>query len=291
MAEPFGIVSGAVGIAAVFTTCVDCFGYVQLGRHFGKDYQTNLIALNILRLRLSRWGEAVDVYVDPKLGNPMATPAAVSAAKDALLQILILFADSEKTAKKFRLTAGAGDLNAYSSGDMSIDLLQINNKMAALAKKRQKQASFLKLSSWALYHGEEFTKLTDNITKLLDLLENLFPAPEAQGRLIEEEAAVLKGDVGLEILVKLAAGIDRLLQQRATMEVQSAAPSGLVVHELVTADKVRLHAGDAYSNDWTGNTGAQDPRWSHIDVGKMNLGGESRAQVGTKFGGKDIFDD
>lgn len=34
MAEPFGIVSGTVGIASAFTACVDCFEYIQLGRHF-----------------------------------------------------------------------------------------------------------------------------------------------------------------------------------------------------------------------------------------------------------------
>ena len=32
MAEPFSITAGAVGIAAAFSACVDCFGYVQLGR-------------------------------------------------------------------------------------------------------------------------------------------------------------------------------------------------------------------------------------------------------------------
>ena len=35
MAESFGIVAGAVGIAAAFTACVDCFGYVRFARHYG----------------------------------------------------------------------------------------------------------------------------------------------------------------------------------------------------------------------------------------------------------------
>jgi hypothetical protein len=56
MSYPFGITAGAIGIAAAFTACVDCFGYVQLGRHFGRDFQTDLLALNCARLRLTRWG-------------------------------------------------------------------------------------------------------------------------------------------------------------------------------------------------------------------------------------------
>jgi hypothetical protein len=56
MAEPFGTAAGAVGIAAVFTACVDCFGYVQFRRHFKRDFQTDLLILNYARLRLTRWG-------------------------------------------------------------------------------------------------------------------------------------------------------------------------------------------------------------------------------------------
>jgi hypothetical protein len=68
MAEPFGILSGAVSIAAAFTACVDCFEYVKLGRRFGRDFQTSQLSLTCARLRLSRWGVAVRVYDDPQLG-------------------------------------------------------------------------------------------------------------------------------------------------------------------------------------------------------------------------------
>jgi hypothetical protein len=54
MAEPFGIAAGAVSIAAAFTACVDCFGYVQLGHHFRRDFQTDLLTLSCARLRLTR---------------------------------------------------------------------------------------------------------------------------------------------------------------------------------------------------------------------------------------------
>lgn len=39
MAEVFGIVSGALSVAALFKNCVDCFEYIQLGRNFGRDYR------------------------------------------------------------------------------------------------------------------------------------------------------------------------------------------------------------------------------------------------------------
>jgi Prion-inhibition and propagation len=53
MAEPFGIVAGAIGISSAFTACVDCFEYIQLGRRFGRDFQTHQLAINCASLRLT----------------------------------------------------------------------------------------------------------------------------------------------------------------------------------------------------------------------------------------------
>ena len=81
MAEPFGIVAGAIGIASAFTACVDCFEYVQCGAqcgcHFGRDFETSQLALNCARLRLTRWGESVNIYDDPKLGRQDATSTEI----------------------------------------------------------------------------------------------------------------------------------------------------------------------------------------------------------------------
>jgi hypothetical protein len=82
--EPFGIISGAIGIASAFTAYVDCFEYVQFGRHFGRDFQTSQLALNCARLRLTRWGESVKIYDDLKLGRQDATTTEIQLTKDAL---------------------------------------------------------------------------------------------------------------------------------------------------------------------------------------------------------------
>ncbi|OCK96967.1 uncharacterized protein K441DRAFT_549827 [Cenococcum geophilum 1.58] len=57
--EPAGLTAGILGLAGLFNNAVDCFEYVQLGREFGRDYQTNLLKLDDARLRLSRWGQSM----------------------------------------------------------------------------------------------------------------------------------------------------------------------------------------------------------------------------------------
>lgn len=58
MAESAGLVVGIVALAGFFSNTVECFDFVQLGRTFGKDFQTSQLKLDNARLRLSRWGKA-----------------------------------------------------------------------------------------------------------------------------------------------------------------------------------------------------------------------------------------
>ena len=282
MAEPFGIVAGTVGIAAAFTTCVDCFGYIQLGRHFGKDYHTNLLMLSMARLRLSRWGEAVNIHGDPQLGNPKATGEDVQLAKNTLLQILVLFADTEKVSKKFKLTAKSGDLTSYTAADMEPAILGLNNKMRDLAIKRQKGTSLLKLTSWAVYDWAEFNKLIDSITKLVDGLQALFPAPKAEEkRLVDEEVDAVKDEQDLKILEKVAGNTDTLFRTTA-----AAARTGHFYMNTEATENAKMFNGNSYGKDWVGNKGAQS---AHVFDG-VKASGSAMVQNGDRHGEKDFFD-
>jgi hypothetical protein len=279
MAEPFGIVAGVIGIASAFAACVDCFEYVQFGRHFGRDFQTSQLALDCARLRLARWGESVNIYGDPKLGRQDATLTEIQLAKDVLLQILVLFADTEGTSKKYKLTAKAGeDLSAYSTGDMDPKMVVLDNKMKSLAVQRQKNGRFLKLASWALYHRSTLKDLLEQIVSLLDELERLFPAPQSQTTLVQQEAAEIGDRQSLELIADAATGVDSLLQITVKEVIAGHQYSNIQI-------KGQVHTGDAYSSDWSGGAIVASHKYDGINVEE---GG--KALVGNKYGGKDFWD-
>ncbi len=205
MVEPFSIAAGAVGIAAAFTACVDCFSYMQLGRHFGQDFQTDLLALDCARLRLTRWGQAVNVYDDPKLGRPDATFSEIQTAKDALHQILVLFADTEKISKKYTLNSKTGDdLSMFAPDCMDPAVMGLRNKMRELAIRRQKGSSVLKTASWTFCHRSELRDLIESITSLIDNIQKMFPAPESQLVLVKQEMAEIQDKKALELVESAA---------------------------------------------------------------------------------------
>jgi Prion-inhibition and propagation len=280
MAEPFGIAAGAVGTAAAFTACVDCFRYIQLGRHFGRDFQTDLLALNCARLRLTRWGQATNVYTDPTLGRPDATAAEIQIAKNTLHQILVLFADSEKISKKYKQNAKTReDLSAFSTDDMDPTVMLLDNKMRELAIKRQKGSSILKTTSWALYHRSELKELIANITELIDNMEKLFPASQPQLALVKQETAEIHDKQTLGLVESAAQDVDSLLQ--------AAAKEALTGHQyLNVVVKGKAQTGDAFSSDWNGKAIGASHTYDGVEVDK-----DGKALIGNKYGGKDFWED
>jgi hypothetical protein len=280
MAEPFGIAAGAVGITAAFTACVDCFGYVQLGRHFGRDFQTDVLALNCARLRLTRWGQAVNIYDDPKLGRPDATRTEIQAAQDALHHILQLFADTEKISKKYKPNANAGDdLSTLSTDDMDPVVMELSNKMKRLAIRRQKGSSILKTASWALYHRSELKELIEKITSLIDNIEHLFPAPQSQLALVKQETAEIQDKQALGLVESAAQDVDSLLQAAAKEALSGHQYSNVVI-------KGNAQTGDAFSSDWKGKARGASHKYDGVEVEK-----DGKALIGNKYGGKDFWDD
>ncbi len=129
----FGAISGSIGIATAFTACVECFGYTKLGQNLGRDFQTSQLTLtSARRLRVSRWGEAVQVYDDPCLGRPTATAAELQNAENTLSHIQRLFEESDALSRKDRQSAKIDDLLEYSVDDLGPASAALNNKMTAL---------------------------------------------------------------------------------------------------------------------------------------------------------------
>lgn len=295
MAEVFGIIAGAVNIATTFSAVIEVFDYVQLGRRFGRDYQTSQLKLTLLRLRLSRWGEAVDVYNDPQLGDPSATPAEIKAAKDTLLQILVLFEDSCKISKKFAVRDAAGSpppADPAAEPDLAA-ALAVENKMKSLAKRRQKGSSFSRLTSWAVHHGTALKTLIDDISALAGDLEALFPAPKERTRaLAEQEVSVVQGESEAKALAQASDKLDEVIH-----EAVAAAGDGRRGHtykdvEISGADIVAN--GTAYFDNF--NYGAAGPGGelpsgaSHSFEGiKIQGNGKTVVQNGDRFGGADPF--
>lgn len=236
--ETAGLVIGGVSLASLFTTCVDCFEYVQLGRQFGKDYQTATLKLDLIKLRLSRWANAVNTS---GYSITVQSEDEITKVKEVLGQIVYLFQETEKKSERFRVSKGAVDEKADLSLDEDIEAIHL--KMRNLALKRQKRSSFTQKAAWALSEEKFFRRLIEDVDPLVRDLVDMFPAAkEQQEKLSIEEAYELQTEKAVTTLQDANEGEDELLQVSLT-----EAMAGQVKHSFLNNSlegEVRARYGD-----------------------------------------------
>lgn len=262
-----------LGMATAFGAAVDCVKYVHLGQNLKRDYQTEQVSLNCARLRLSRWGKAVNILGDPQLGRKDATPAELDAVKDTLQQIIVLFDDAEKISKKYD-----SDSPFRGSPSEVPEVTALNNMIDATVDKRSKGPGLVRTASWALYRREELMDLVSGVTRLIDDVERLFPSPMARRELAQLEAAEIRDKKTLELLEKVSHGVDKLL-----WEETGKALVGHQYNKVIIEGKA--HTGDMVAKKWEGKAVGPSHTYNFVDVKKTG-----KALVGNSYGGKDFWD-
>ena len=204
--------------------------------------------------------------------------------KAVLVQILVLFEDSEDISKKYKLNAKAGeDLSVYSTGDMDPQMMVLHGRMKALALQRQKKGRYLKLAGWALYHRSALTGLLDQIVLLIDTMEKLFSASQAQATLVRQEVAEIGDKQSLELIKEAATRVDSLLQNTAKEAITGHQYSDIT---FVGTFGSKLLAGDIYGSDRQGGAAGSSHKYSGIKVE-----GSGKTLLGNNYGGKGFWDD
>jgi Skp family chaperone for outer membrane proteins len=237
MAEAAGLVVGVVALAGLFNNTVECFEFVQLGRTFGKDFQTSQLKLDSARLRLSRWGKSLDLDKDVRnttsLQGYFGSEPTIKHAEGLLGKIIELFADAEGVSKKYKNQTAPQDdsLVVYNpQKDLDPPIAKLHEKMRQLAIERQNQSGVRQRAKWALYQEKHFRRLIEDITELVDSLVELFPATQqAQRKLCDTEVSAFGENEAISVLKEIAAIQDKFLEQAITKTTDGADKSHHII--------------------------------------------------------------
>lgn len=249
MAEIFGTAASALSVAALLSNCVDCFEYIQLGRHFGRDYESCQLKLDIARTRLGRWGEVVGINENPRFVSEDPGDNAVQLARSIIEEILELFETARKTSKRYELRAPHRDSDApLQSPEMSPVSRGLHNRLRALAHQRQKGTTLIKKTTWALYDGKQFEKLVGQILELVDELEKVLPVEEACRKLAGIEVEQVADEQSLPTLKAAAKSLDQVLLDAVMDKIaKTNGNGGNFVRDAATSDSADVQVGDQYS--------------------------------------------
>lgn len=288
MAEVFGVVASALSVAALFNNCVDCFEFVQLGRHFGRDYERCQLRLDIAKTRLGRWGEAVKINEDPRFHAGSPTDKSVELTQSILEQIMLHFESAQKTSKQYELKTDQQELVLFKDKDMEPVSRALHSRLKDLAHRRQKHTSLVRKTAWALYDGKNLEKMVDQITGFIDELDTVFPVEAVCHKLAAIEINEVEDEASLTTLKEAARGIDTALADAATQKIDAIAGKNLA-KDIKTEDRARVKIGNVFTEavlhreilvkDQTTNS-----------VETVVAKGESGVQIGNTYGGKGFWD-
>ena len=103
--EPIGLAFGAVGLATLFSTCIDCFAFVEYGRAYGRDYEILLTKFDIEKTRLLQWGDGVGLLSmskDKQNGHSLLDNKVTGLMIERVLQcIAVLLTDADQLRSKY----------------------------------------------------------------------------------------------------------------------------------------------------------------------------------------------
>jgi hypothetical protein len=234
--EPVSLSVSVVALATIFDSALNCFKHVKVAKSFGSDYQTYVLRLQNLQLRLSRWGEIVGLG---KRLTAVEQNAASSLPESQLKQaealvghVAQLFYDAEELADKY--AGESDDLIVLDEDAQGLgDTAKLCHKMRNICLRRQRQVNVSKKTKWSLFSREKLIELVDNIQKLIDDLENVFPAEtrvSKEQNLCEQEASELREEKALPELQRIALKQDALLAEaiaKLAHNVRTPAPATL----------------------------------------------------------------
>jgi hypothetical protein len=234
--EPVSLSVSVVALATIFDSALNCFKHVKVAKSFGSDYQTYVLRLQNLQLRLSRWGETVGLGKDLTAGGQSMVGALpdsqLKQAEELVGHIIRLFSDAEELADKY--AGSAGDLVVIEEDAQGLGgTAKLCQKMRDICLRRQRQTNAAKKTKWSLFSREKFIELVDNIQKLIDDLESVFPAEtriSKEQNLCEQEASELREEKALPELQKITLKQDALLAEaiaKLAHNVRTSAPATL----------------------------------------------------------------
>ena len=183
---PIEPISFSVGVATLFTTCVECFKYFKAGQAQHRDYELLELEFDLIKSRMLIWGNAIGMgnVTEDAATTEDDTSERTSLLVRSLNAIKSLLEDYKTLQDKYGLkelpettpaTASIRDLPSF----QVLNLFRTSRLYVRLRGRRSNTTStnLASRTVWAIFDKEKFEGLIANLKVLVDGLERVYPIP------------------------------------------------------------------------------------------------------------------
>lgn len=260
-----------IGLATVFSSCVDAFSLFKLAQRADKDVEVVLLKLDIQKTRLLIWGDNVGIFSANHRSPELLDERLVGIIQRILGQVEKLLTDSEK------LRASYGVRNLDTTLERTVDYISCKSlavfrtsstrfwtrNLKKLASSPQ--GTIFAKTKWAIYEKEKFQDMINNLSDLIDnLFEFVHVARETQDRIIVEDIESILDVSRLAIIEEATEGSYSIYSQ--------AAASARALTETASVDRRTLaeHLRDVEDASWP-TIGSSSQKSAVNDLGKLSF--------------------
>jgi small GTP-binding protein len=205
-----GLALSAVSVAALFTTCIECYSLVVAAREFGEDYELLCTELSLQKLRFFLWGESVglasripDVQPrpNPGLDDPVIQPTVIRT----LEAIKNLLSETQEFDTRYGFKAEESAAGPSSRG-LSI-FKGTFDQFKSHARRNQAQKSVATVTRWAIFDADNFETKINRLKSFIDGLESItrsLVALEAQRVRLRQEIESISDVDSLRLLCDIS---------------------------------------------------------------------------------------
>jgi hypothetical protein len=192
--DPFSITIGVAGLSGLLTASLEVLDHIYTAKSYGEDYDLFITKIEIERLRLFRWGQAVGLADGGIPHENLHDPAVQRAVCELFTRAICFFEDSEMVKKRYsveRPTRGFAGIPFILGRARSLQTLGADRETTVVAatavddprgraRKLQKEASKLRKVKWTISGKPKSEKLLHELGWFVDKLHALVPIPGPQ---------------------------------------------------------------------------------------------------------------
>lgn len=232
--EPVSLTIGAVALASLFTTCVQCWDYIDAARSHGRDFELLATKLEMEKTRFLIWGDVMGLLkVDgQRYDKSLASPSVLQVVERILNCIQNIFTDSDALVARYGLEPITD--SSEQSDDARFRINQLSKFKASYKqflvriKGIQQKTSLLGKTRWALHDQAKFNVLISDLRQFIDGLRGITASSSSKKRqrdIVNEVVGPLS-PTAAKLVQEASAGVDEEWSDAATHVIELSVLGG-----------------------------------------------------------------
>lgn len=195
LVERAGLPTGAIALATLFGTCVECFDYFRVPRSLKKDLEILFVRLDVEKTRILLWANAIGILNSKSEGrDPQLQDDEVEKSVERCLwSIRTLLTDAEGLQNQYGLRPATEGSTSRAPKDLpsanGVAMFRASyNRFCVRYSGSQGRVSALSKEKWTIYDKPKFEILVNDLRGLVDgLIQVVQVKQESQDQIVRED--------------------------------------------------------------------------------------------------------